>query len=313
MRIIKKVLIFVMALSIVMAMPVTSHAKVSLNKTKVTLTVGKTVTLKVKGTKSKVKWSSTKKSVASVSKKGKVKARKAGKAYIVAKVGAKKYRCRVIVKAKEPVVFSPEDIEQPNRIKDLTPYLKSSTNCQVGNSKIKYLVTALTTGLTSRDDKAKAIYQYVNNNIATQVFDDEGYDYVMYNGESYFANITCIIDTRYGANGTLNNGAGASIDQAHLLIAMLRTAGIPARYVHGTVSFNGKTAEIVSERSNHVWVEFLTEKNKWHALDTVKEASKDAKDPVECATNYLQNSYNEIVTWDRSNYDLYGVYASLSF
>lgn len=75
-------------------------AKVRLNMTKKTLTVGKTVTLKVKGTKKKVKWSSSNKKVASVSSKGKVKAKKAGKATITAKVGKKKYKCKITVKKK---------------------------------------------------------------------------------------------------------------------------------------------------------------------------------------------------------------------
>ena len=58
----------------------------------------KTVKLKVKGTKKKIKWSSKKKSIATVTKKGVVKGRKAGKTTIVAKVGKKKYSCKVIVK-----------------------------------------------------------------------------------------------------------------------------------------------------------------------------------------------------------------------
>lgn len=76
-------------------------AKVRLNMTKKVLTVGKTVTLKVKGTKKKVKWSSSNKKVASVNSKGKVKAKKAGKATITAKVGKKKYKCKITVKKKK--------------------------------------------------------------------------------------------------------------------------------------------------------------------------------------------------------------------
>ena len=71
-----------------------------LNYKKVTLVQGKKKKLKVKGTKKRVKWYSTKKSVATVSKKGVVKAKKKGKATIVAKVGKKKYRCKVTVKKK---------------------------------------------------------------------------------------------------------------------------------------------------------------------------------------------------------------------
>ncbi len=73
--------------------------KLKINKTKCTLFVGKTTKLKVTGTKKKVKWSSSKKKVATVSQKGLVKAKKAGKTTITAKIGKKKYCCKVTVKA----------------------------------------------------------------------------------------------------------------------------------------------------------------------------------------------------------------------
>lgn len=78
-----------------------AKAKVKLNKKKLVLTVGKKAKLKVKGTKKKVKWSSSKKKIATVTKKGVVKAKKKGTAKIVAKVGKKKYTCKVVVKAKK--------------------------------------------------------------------------------------------------------------------------------------------------------------------------------------------------------------------
>ncbi len=85
--------------------PLTEHdvtvahaAKVKLNKTKLTLYLKKTATLKVKGTKKKVKWSSSNKKVAIVSKKGKVTAKKKGTATITAKIGKNKYKCKVTVK-----------------------------------------------------------------------------------------------------------------------------------------------------------------------------------------------------------------------
>lgn len=71
---------------------------VKLNKTKLTLNVGETATLKLTGTKKTVTWSSSKKSVATVSKKGKVSAKKEGTATITAKVSGKKYTCKVTVK-----------------------------------------------------------------------------------------------------------------------------------------------------------------------------------------------------------------------
>lgn len=64
---------------------------------------GKTQTLKVYGTSSEVNWSSSKKSVATVSKKGVVKAKKAGKAVITAKCGKYTLKCKVTV--KKPILY----------------------------------------------------------------------------------------------------------------------------------------------------------------------------------------------------------------
>ncbi len=96
----KKKLLLIVMLIAVMALPITVNAAIKLNKKKVTLTVGKTVQLKVKGTKAKVKWSSSNKKIATVSSKGKVKAKKVGKATITAKIGKKKYRCKITVNPK---------------------------------------------------------------------------------------------------------------------------------------------------------------------------------------------------------------------
>ena len=81
-----------------------TSAKVKLNKTKVTIHVGESYKLKVKGTKKKVTWKSSKKSVVTVNKKGIIKGKKAGKSTITAKVGKKKLKCKVtvIVKANNP-------------------------------------------------------------------------------------------------------------------------------------------------------------------------------------------------------------------
>ena len=81
---------------------VEAKAAPRLNYKKVTLVQGKKKKLKVRNLRRrrKVKWYSTKKSVATVNRKGVVKAKRKGKAYIVAKVGKKKYRCKVIVKKK---------------------------------------------------------------------------------------------------------------------------------------------------------------------------------------------------------------------
>ena len=75
-------------------------ATVKLNKKKATLYKGKTLKLKVTGTKKKVTWKSSNKKVATVSSNGKVTAKKKGIAKITAKIGKKKFSCKITVKEK---------------------------------------------------------------------------------------------------------------------------------------------------------------------------------------------------------------------
>lgn len=70
---------------------------VRLNATNVTLKLGKTKALKVKGSSGKVTWKSRNKNVATVNK-GKVRAWSKGRTVILAKTGGKILRCAVTVK-----------------------------------------------------------------------------------------------------------------------------------------------------------------------------------------------------------------------
>ena len=93
---------------------VSAASKTTLNYKKKTLSKGQTLKLKVKGTKKKVKWSSSKKKVASVTSKGKVTAKKKGNAVITAKVGSKKYRCKIkVVLPEKPAVDNNKTPETP--------------------------------------------------------------------------------------------------------------------------------------------------------------------------------------------------------
>lgn len=150
----------------------------------------------------------------------------------------------------------------------LKSYLKSSSHCQVGASKIKKLVKKLTHGLNSKVDKAKAIFNYVR-------------DHLSY---SYYYN------THYGATGTLKAKKGNCVDHAHLLVAMFRTAGLPARYVHGTCHFASGNVY------GHVWAQVLVDK-QWVGADAIS----------------YSNSLGKIYNWNVKSYHLHGKYASLPF
>lgn len=77
----------VMLLIVCMAVPVSAAGKIS--KSKATLLTGQTLQLKLSGTKGKTKWTSSKKSVATVSGSGKVTAKKSGFCYNYCKSGQK--------------------------------------------------------------------------------------------------------------------------------------------------------------------------------------------------------------------------------
>lgn len=85
----------VFAAMLLMVAPVQAASKTK--TTKVTLKAGQSKTLRVK-TASKVKWSSSNQAIVTVNKKGKIVARRAGKAKITAKYGKKKAVFVVTVK-----------------------------------------------------------------------------------------------------------------------------------------------------------------------------------------------------------------------
>ena len=92
-------IIFVLCGSIIGKQTVEAAA---LNRTKVTLIKGESVQLKVNGTTRAVQWSSSGKSVAVVTSKGRVTAKKKGTVKVTAKAGNKKYVCKVLV--EDPII-----------------------------------------------------------------------------------------------------------------------------------------------------------------------------------------------------------------
>ena len=103
--------------------------KPKLSKTKLSLTIGKTAKLKVKKYKGTVKWSSNKKKVATVSKKGVVKAKKKGNATITAKAGKKKLKCKVTVKAAVTKnTVTPDSVTTSEPVSPVTPATTMPTN-----------------------------------------------------------------------------------------------------------------------------------------------------------------------------------------
>lgn len=136
------------------------------------------------------------------------------------------------------------------------------------DSRIKSLAASITAGKTSAYDKAVAIFNWVRDNI----------------GYSFYYN------TEYGAVGTLNAKTGNCVDTTHLLIALERAVGIPAKYVHGTCTFtSGNTY-------GHVWAQVWVN-GKWYSADGTSS----------------KNTFGAINNWNTATYTLKGIYASLPF
>jgi hypothetical protein len=127
-------------------------SKIKLNKTKVTLSVGDTVKLKVSGTKKKVTWKSSNKKIAAVSSAGKVTAKKQGTAKITASVSGKKYTCKVTVK---------KAVDESNPVQQLKDYIRKNGTLNTGGN---YFISEKT-NLESVYSSAGIVYDLDNDEI----------------------------------------------------------------------------------------------------------------------------------------------------
>lgn len=150
----------------------------------------------------------------------------------------------------------------------LQKYLAATANCQVTNSQIKSLAASITAGKTSTYDKAAAIFNWVRNNLAY----------------SFYYN------TKYGAVGALNAKKGNCVDTSHLVIALARSAGIPARYEHVYAKFTS------GNWYGHVIAQIYVN-GKWYYAD----ASSNS------------NTFGVINNWSTASATVKGYYASLPF
>ena len=151
----------------------------------------------------------------------------------------------------------------------LKKYLASSKNCQVKNKAIQDLAKTLTSKLKSDYEKGKKLFTWVRDNI----------QYKKYR------------NTRRGAVKTLQTKKGNCVDQSHLLIALSRASGIPARYVKG-----GNCKFTNGYVSGHIWTQMYINK-KWVVADTTSH----------------RNTLGNIRNWNTKNYKLYGQFSSINF
>lgn len=136
------------------------------------------------------------------------------------------------------------------------------------SNNIITLAKQLTNGLTSNKAKANALFLYVRDKISY----------------SFYYN------TVKGASRTLTSGSGNCCDQAQLLVALARSAGLSARFATGYCKFtSGNTY-------GHVWVQIHVN-GAWHALDTTSS----------------RNTYDKINNWNTNSYTSRGIYNTLPY
>ena len=83
---------------------------------------------------------------------------------------------------------------------------------------------------------------------------------------------------------------GNCVDQAHLVVAMCRCAGLPAMYSHGTCHFSS------GNTYGHVWGMVLIG-NTWTVVDPVS----------------TRNSLGKVVNWNTNSFVFKGYHQSISF
>lgn len=152
---------------------VQAAAKVKLNKTKLTIDKGETYQLKVKNTKKKVTWSSKNKSIATVNKKGVVKGRKAGTTTITAKVGKKKYTCKVTVQ---------EETKAADKQKAAVLKLINQERKAVGLTPLKMDIANLNAAADVRAKELAKSFSHTrpDGSSCFTILDEEGYEVSWY-------------------------------------------------------------------------------------------------------------------------------------
>lgn len=147
-----------------------------------------------------------------------------------------------------------------------TQYLQDYADYNIALSKYKPYFNVTRSQTTM--EKARSVFEFVRDNL----------DYSFY------------YNTLHGAAVTLRDMRGNCCDHTHLVVALARACGIPARYVHGTCNFNS------GNTYGHVWAQLYVD-GKWHNAD---------------ATSY-GNALGTITNWNTATYILRGIYSSLPF
>jgi predicted nucleic acid-binding protein len=199
---------------------------------------------------------------------------------------------------------------------------QSTANCQSDDPRIIALSQNLTQNLTnstmnetepqapayngSSDPTSQEYQDYINSTEYQQYLQQKqqyDQDYANFENNITLEKATNIFNwvrdstdysfyynTKYGALGMLQTLNGNCVDTTHLLIALERAAGIPARYISGNCQFSSGTWY------GHVWAQIWVA-GQWYTADAIS----------------LHNTFGTITNWNIGTYTLKGIYSSLPF
>ena len=295
-RRILSVLMIIMVAFVFSAAPASAAAKkVKLSKTKITLKVKGTKTLKITGTKKKVKWSATKKLV-TIKTKGKkkhtavIRAKKAGTCWVIAKVGKKKYRCKVIIKKKktdEGEGYAVGPVPDPPERKDVDPLpISTSSKSLTENFKANTVTSraADTTFINAVNDTSVKLLQ---ETMAKETRRNN----LLISPDSI---LTAMAMTELGAGGTTRTemetafgGIGAETYSQYLATLNKRLTADRGVYYHIADSIWFKTGEITMKPA------FLQQNVDYHSAE-VYEAPFNAG-TVQDINNWVHNHTNGMI------------------
>ncbi|AXV39417.1 MAG: hypothetical protein CIT02_03365 [Methanobacterium sp. BAmetb5] len=158
---------------------------------------------------------------------------------------------------------------EPSVPAELKQYLQATTKCEVNDPRIIALAQSITSGATSSYQKATLIFNWVRDNI----------------------NYSYYYDSQKGAVGTLTSGSANCCDHSHLVVALSRAAGLPARYVHGYCYFTSS-----GNWYGHVFTQIYVN-GQWYNADATSS----------------RNTLGVINNWNTNTWTYKGTYASLPF
>ena len=248
-----KVAAVVMSLAVTMTsvnLPTTAAAatkKVKLNKTKATLTVGKTTTLKVtkggKAVKATFKSSNAKvaKVVTKSGKSTKIKALKKGTAKITATYAKKKYTCKITVKAKKVTTPTVAPTVEPTVAPTETPVVDVPTT-----------TPATDAALETKKNVAKLEFRLTN------AYDEKHQDTVLVGTNAYLKARALDEDGKPVAN--------APITVSETLLQAKKATGVKA----GNTMQASTLMTDADGYATFVWGFTTTKDNNHHAIDAMR-------------------------------------------